>query len=58
MDEEQKMFTYQKYSVTSEHGIAPILVAFFKTSSIIANKRLLRDRNVLPAIGAMVEAAP
>ncbi len=52
------MFTYQKYSVTSEHGIAPILVAFFKTSSIIANKRLLRDRNVLPAIGAMVEAAP
>ncbi|MCA3339266.1 MAG: hypothetical protein INF90_12145 [Roseomonas sp.] len=58
MDEEQKMFTSQKYSVPAARSIALIGGAFIKTSSIITNKSLLRPTIGLPTIAAGAETVP
>jgi len=57
-DEEQKMFTSQKYSMLAEQSLAPVAAVFLKTSSIIANGSLMRGIAYAAAISAMVGAAP
>jgi hypothetical protein len=58
VDEEQKMFTSQKYSMFAEQSLALVAAVFLKTSSIIANGSLMRGIAYAAAISAMVGAAP
>jgi 2-succinyl-5-enolpyruvyl-6-hydroxy-3-cyclohexene-1-carboxylate synthase len=58
VEEEQKMFTFQKYSRPAERSLAFFAAVFRKTSSIIANGSLMRGSAVAAANPAMAEAAP
>jgi hypothetical protein len=58
VEEEQKMFTFQKYSRPAQRSLAFFAAVFRKTSSINANGSLMRDSAVAAANPAMAEAAP